>query len=97
MDGCYIEMETEHVTCAYSLEIERGHWHKPVIPEKDRTCRFCLNGQIESEKHSFSDCFLYTDLRNLFQSKILSVSPEVRALNKHEIFIALMQTTNIDL
>ncbi len=72
-------------------------WHKPVIPEKDRTCKFCLNGQIENEKHSFSDCFLYTNLCNLFQSKILSVSPEVWALNKHEICIALMQTTNIDL
>ncbi len=70
--------------------IERGRWHNPVIPEKNRTCKFCLNGQIENEKHSFSDCFLYTNLRNLFQSKIL-------ALNKHEILIALMQTTNIDL
>ncbi len=47
---------------AHSLEIERGRWHKPVIPEKGRTCKFCLNGQIENEKHSFSDCFLYTDL-----------------------------------
>ncbi len=82
---------------AHSLEIERGCWNKPVIPEKYRTCKFCLNGQIENEKHSFSDCFIYTDLHNLFQSKILSVSPEVGALNKHELFIDLTQTTNIDL
>ncbi len=56
-----------------------------------------MNGQIENEKHCFSDCFLYSDLCNLFQSKIQSISPELGALDKHERFIALMQTSNIDL
>ncbi len=23
---------------AHSLETEHGRWHKPIVPEKDRTC-----------------------------------------------------------
>ncbi len=72
--------------------------HSLEILEKDRTCTFCLKAHIENENYSFiSDCFIYNDLQSLFLSKIISVSPELGTLNKHELFITLMQADNIDI
>jgi hypothetical protein len=82
---------------SHTLEIERGRWHRNVIPVHDRICTFCPGSPIKDEKHVFDSCILYDKFRYIFLQKCFALCPEHRHLCTNDRFTLLMQSKNIKL
>jgi hypothetical protein len=50
--------------------IESGRHKKPALPQEQRLCQFCKNGQIEDEFHFMLKCEKYSVLRTSLFSAI---------------------------
>ena len=55
------------------LQIEKGHHTKPKTPVVDRPCKLCNSNQIEDEFHFLCVCNVYSDLRETFFVKLMSM------------------------
>ena len=50
------------------LRIETGRYEK--IPLNEMICSFCTSNKIEDQNHSLLDCKAYSQIRDIFFSKI---------------------------
>jgi hypothetical protein len=55
-------------TGSNKLRIETGRWKKQI--ERERVCMFCMNGEIENERHFMLECTAYKDLRRILFNNI---------------------------
>ena len=80
---------------SHKLVIETGRYSKPKTPVQQKLCVLCNRNEIETEKHLFLKCSLYSKLRTDFfhivDSQIHFVNP-----NSSEYIYALLsiQTTS---
>jgi len=55
---------------SHDLEIEKGRYHKPVIPAEQRLCRLCNSNKVEDESHFILDCNFLQPLRTTLQQNL---------------------------
>ena len=75
---------------SHDLEIERGRYHKPVIPVDQRICPHCKIKAVEDEEHVLLQCEAYNDLRLTFMFNVSEINPDI--LN--EGFVSIISTSD---
>lgn len=56
---------------AHPLNIETGRYSKPIIPSKERFCKFCTN-EVEDELHFLFQCNTYNNIRIKYEIQTLN-------------------------
>jgi len=80
---------------SHLLGIERGRHTKPKTPIEQRLCIFC--NVLDDEIHFICDCSLFTSIRNVFFSKIISKHPRFDIYNSKEKFIFVFSSDDCTL
>ena len=77
------------------LAYETGRYSRPPVPINDRLCTLCDNNAIETEKHFFMECPLYSDLRfDLFSECTKSIN-NFNVLNTDQKFYSIMTSQDV--
>ncbi len=89
---------TRFRTSCHWLPIERGRYHRPIIPRQQRLCTLC-NVDVGTEFHSMFLCksLIINDLQVKYMSKISDICPQINALNDKDKFIYLMSCKDVSL
>ena len=72
------------------LRIETGRYEK--IPRNERICSFWTSNQIEDENHFLLDCKAYSQIRDIFLSKLETKIPDFKSLS-HDTLISLLMNS----
>ena len=73
------------------LRIETGRYEK--IPRNERICSFCTSNKIEDENHFLLDCKAYSQIRDIFFSKLETKIPDFKSLS-HDTLISLLMISS---
>ena len=73
------------------LRIETGRYEK--IPRNERICSFCTSNKIEHQNHSLLDCKAYSQIRDIFFSKLETKIPDFKSLS-HDTLISLLMNSS---
>ena len=88
---------------AYTLEIEKGCWHRTKVngkwctskvPIEKRLCIFCNNGEVESEIHVLMCCQQYSEIRRKLFDTARELIVHFDSYDNDAKFTALLQTDN---
>ena len=72
---------------SHQLRIETGRYEN--IPPNERICHFCTSNKIEDENHFWLDCKAYSQIRDIFFSKLETKIPDFKSLS-HDTLISLL-------
>ena len=77
---------------AHHHEIEAGCFRKDVAPRWDRHCKYCLLGTktIGDQIHFVMVCSQLQEERNLLETKVVDLCPNVTHLSAQDKFIWLL-------
>ena len=80
------------------LPIERGRYHKPKIPRRERFCIFCRQ-RLGSEFHVMMECKsdILKQLRTFFLTKIYDICQSLSILSPQQQFIYIMTCGDMDI
>ena len=76
---------------SHQLRIETGRYEK--IPRDERICYFCTGNKIEDENHFLLDCKAYSQIRDIFFSKLETKIPDFKSLS-HDTLISLLMNSS---
>ena len=76
---------------SHQLRIETGTYEK--IPRNERICYFCTSNKIEDENHFLLDCKAYSQIRDIFFSKLETKIPDFKSLS-HDTLISLLMNSS---
>ena len=63
------------------------------IPRNERICHFCASKKIEDENHFLLDCKAYSQIRDIFFSKLETKIPDFKSLS-HDTLISLLMNSS---
>ena len=75
---------------SHLLGIERGRHTRPKTPIEKRLCIFC--NVLDDEIHFICDCILFTSIRSVFYSKVISMYSDFDSFTSKEKFIFLFSS-----
>ncbi len=81
---------------AHKLQIEKGRHYPQYRPAKERICRACNIGLVESEVHFVLYCDLYNDERRIMMDGINNIYPVFSTLSDVDKFNYLMSVAEAD-
>ena len=76
---------------SHQLRIETGRYEN--IPRNERICHFCTSNKIEDENHFLLDCKAYSQIRDIFFSKLETKIPDFKSLS-HDTLISLLMNSS---
>ena len=81
------------ILSSHQLRIETGTYEK--IPRNERICSFCTSSKIEVENHFLLDCKAYSQIRDIFFSKLETKIPDFKSLS-HDTLISILMNSSGD-
>ena len=76
---------------SHQLRIKTGRYEN--IPRNERICHFCTSNKIEDENHFLLDCKAYSQIRDIFFSKLETKIPDFKSLS-HDTLISLLMNSS---
>ena len=76
---------------SHQLRIETGRYEN--IPRNERICHFCTSNKIKDENYFLLDCKAYSQIRDLFFSKLETKIPDFKSPS-HDILISLLMNSS---
>ena len=73
---------------SHQLRIETGRWNDEKI------CSFCTSNKIEDENHFLLDCKAYSQIRDIFFSKLETKIPDFKSLSQDTLISLLMNSSD---
>jgi hypothetical protein len=86
---------TQFRTSSHTLEIERGRYHKPIIPSEKRICNYCNLQEIDDEHHFLLKCPFNHSLRQELLNYVQNHISNILELPTSERFISLLTADNL--
>ena len=76
---------------SHQLRIKTGRYEK--IPRNEKICSFCKSNKIEDENHFLLDCKAYSQIRDIFFSKIETKIPNFKSIS-HDTLISILMNSS---